>query len=80
MLTGLRATTAENASLLNNFEIVMTAMIALVLFKEAISPRLWLGDRVRDGGLFAPVFRECGKLAIFAGLAVYSSSRLSSWR
>lgn len=43
LLTGLRATTAENASLLNNFEIVMTAMIALVLFKEAISPRLWLG-------------------------------------
>ena len=43
LLTGLRATTAENASLLNNFEIVMTAMIAFVLFKEAIGPRLWWG-------------------------------------
>lgn len=43
LLTGLNATTAENASLLNNFEIVMTAIIALVVFKEAISPRLWLG-------------------------------------
>ena len=43
LLTGLSATTAENASLLNNFEIVMTAMIAFVLFKEAIGPRLWWG-------------------------------------
>ncbi len=37
------ATTAANASLLNNFEIVATAVIALVLFGEKIPPRLWLG-------------------------------------
>ncbi len=43
LLMGLSATTAENASLLNNFEIVATAMIALAVFKESISPRLWLG-------------------------------------
>lgn len=43
MLFGLARTTAANASLLNNFEIVATAVIALVVFKEAISPRLWLG-------------------------------------
>ena len=43
LLFGLTKTTAANASLLNNFEIVATAVIALVIFKEAISPRLWLG-------------------------------------
>ncbi len=43
LLLGLSETTAANASLLNNFEIVATAIIALVIFKEAISPRLWLG-------------------------------------
>ena len=43
LLTGLKTTTASNASLLNNFEIVATATIALLLFKEKISPRLWAG-------------------------------------
>lgn len=42
LMLGLKATTAANASLLNNFEIVATALIALVVFREAISPRLWL--------------------------------------
>ncbi len=43
LLFGLTMTTAANASLLNNFEIVATAIIALVIFKEAISTRLWFG-------------------------------------
>lgn len=43
LLVGLSATTAANASLLNNFEIVATAVIALAIFREAISPRLWAG-------------------------------------
>ena len=43
LLIGLRATTAANASLLNNFEIVATSIIALMVFKERISPRLWCG-------------------------------------
>lgn len=43
LLIGLSETTAANASLLNNFEIVATALIALFFFKERISPRLWLG-------------------------------------
>lgn len=43
LLVGLNATTAANASLLNNFEIVATAIIALFVFKEQISARLWVG-------------------------------------
>lgn len=43
LLFGLRLTTAANASLLNNFEIVATAIVALFAFREKIGLRLWLG-------------------------------------
>lgn len=43
LMIGLNATTAANASLLNNFEIVATAVVALAVFKEKISLRLWIG-------------------------------------
>jgi len=43
LMSGLKRTTAANTSLLNNFEIVATTLIALTLFKEKISRRLWLG-------------------------------------
>ena len=43
LLLGLSHTTAANASLLNNFEIVATALIALAVFGEKISARLWVG-------------------------------------
>lgn len=43
LLFGLNMTAAANVSLLNNFEIVATALIALAVFGEKISPRLWLG-------------------------------------
>ena len=42
LMIGLNNTTSANASLLNNFEIVATTVIALVIFKEAVSKRLWL--------------------------------------
>ena len=43
LLIGLTFTTASSAALLNNFEIVATAIIALAIFKEKISARLWMG-------------------------------------
>lgn len=42
LMFGLRSTTAANASLLNNFEIVATALIAMLLFKEKVGKRLWV--------------------------------------
>lgn len=42
LMIGLTSTTSANASLLNNFEIVATSLIALFIFKETISKRLWL--------------------------------------
>ena len=41
LMLGISRTTAANASLLNNFEIVATSLIALLIFKEKISRRLW---------------------------------------
>jgi drug/metabolite transporter (DMT)-like permease len=43
LMLGITMTGSANVSLLNNFEIVATAIIALMIFKESISPRLWLG-------------------------------------
>jgi drug/metabolite transporter (DMT)-like permease len=42
LMFGLKMTTAANASLLNNFEIVATSVIALFVFKETIGKRMWL--------------------------------------
>lgn len=41
LMHGLRYTTSANAALLNNFEIVATSLIALVIFHEKIDRRLW---------------------------------------
>lgn len=43
LMYGLKSTSAASASLLNNFEIVATALVALIVFKEKISARLWTG-------------------------------------
>lgn len=42
LMLGLERTSSANASLLNNFEIVATSLIALLLFRERIGGRLWL--------------------------------------
>ena len=42
LMHGLKITTSANATLLNNFEIVATSLIALVVFKEFVSKKLWM--------------------------------------
>lgn len=42
LMNGLDITSSANATLLNNFEIVATSIIALVIFKEVVSKRLWI--------------------------------------
>ena len=41
LMLGITMTSSANVSLLNNFEIVATSVIALMIFKEAISKKLW---------------------------------------
>ena len=42
LMLGLKQASAESAALLGNFEIVATSLIALVLFSEQISKKLWI--------------------------------------
>lgn len=42
LMAGILHTSSANVSLLNNFEIVATSVIALAVFKEVISRKLWL--------------------------------------
>lgn len=42
LMFGIKFSSAANVSLINNFEIVATSIIALVVFKEVISKKLWL--------------------------------------
>lgn len=42
LMSGIARANAANVSLLNNFEIVATSLIALLLFREVISRRMWL--------------------------------------
>ena len=41
LMFGLLDSVSSNASLLNNFEIVCTSLIALLVFKESVSKRMW---------------------------------------
>ena len=41
LMLGIARANSANVSLLNNFEIVATSIIALVVFKEVISKKLW---------------------------------------
>lgn len=42
LMLGIERTSAANVSLINNFEIVATSLIALLIFKEVVSRRLWI--------------------------------------
>ncbi len=42
LMLGIQRTTSANVSLLNNFEIVATSLIALLIFKEVVSKKLWI--------------------------------------
>ncbi|MDU5373521.1 DMT family transporter [Anaerococcus vaginalis] len=42
LMLGIKLGSASNASLLENFEIVATSLIALIIFKEKVSSRLWI--------------------------------------
>ncbi|MBQ5779469.1 MAG: EamA family transporter [Paludibacteraceae bacterium] len=46
LMLGLKYSPTSSASLLNNFEIVATTIIAIMFFGEIISKRLWLGHYV----------------------------------
>jgi drug/metabolite transporter (DMT)-like permease len=66
LMAGLAACAPETISLLNNFEIVATALIARAAFGESISPKLWAG--------IASMTTSCMLLSVEPGTGVSFSS------
>ena len=67
LMAGIARTSAANASLLNNFEIVATSLIALWIFKEPISRRLWLGIGLVTLSSFILSASDVAALSLSAG-------------
>ena len=67
LMAGLASTTSANASLLNNFEIVVTSLIALLVFGEAISRRLWLAIGLITLSSLILSFEDAASLSFSSG-------------
>ena len=67
LMAGLASTTSANASLLNNFEIVVTSLIALLVFGEAISRRLWLAIGLITLSSLILSFEDASSLSFSSG-------------
>ena len=67
LMAGLTAATPANVSLLNNFEIVATSLIALVIFREQISRRLWLSISLITLSSMILSFEDSSSLRFSAG-------------
>ena len=67
LMAGLSMSSAAHAALLNNFEIVATAVIALSLFGERISGRLWWGIGLVTVSCGILSFEDISSLTFSAG-------------
>ena len=67
LMAGLASTTSANASLLNNFEIVATSLIALLVFGETISRRLWLAIGLITLSSLILSFEDASSLSFSSG-------------
>ena len=67
LMVGIARTSAANASLLNNFEIVATSLIAFALFREPISRKLWLGIGLVTLASFILSAADVSSLSLSAG-------------
>lgn len=67
LMFGIKATNAANVSLINNFEIVATSIIALCIFKEVISRRLWIAIALVTAASVILTFEGSGSFEFNAG-------------
>ncbi len=67
LMFGLTYTTAANVSLLSNFEIVATSVIALLIFKEQISRRLWIAILLVTASSLILSFENVNSLSFSSG-------------
>lgn len=67
LMLGLRTTNSANASLLNNFEIVATSLIAFLVFREKLSGRLTLAIVLVTAASIALSFEGEGSFSFNTG-------------
>lgn len=67
LMFSISKTNSANVSLLNNFEIVATSVVALVIFKEVISKRLWLAICIVTVASVILTFEGTGSLTFDMG-------------
>lgn len=67
LMFGIRSSNAANVSLINNFEIVATSIIALVIFKELISKRLWIAIALVTAASVILTFEGAGSFEFNTG-------------
>jgi len=67
LMAGLSRTSAGNVSLLNNFEIVSTSIIAMLLFGEKVSKRLWAAISLVTFASILLSFDDINSLSFSAG-------------
>ncbi len=67
LMLGLTLTSSANAALLNNFEIVATALIAFMIFKEAIGRRMWLAITLITISSIVLTVKDMGSLSFTPG-------------
>ena len=67
LLFGLQSTTPATVSLLNNFEIAATALIAWLCFQEAVGKRLWLSILLITAACILLTVEDFSALSFSAG-------------
>ena len=67
LMFGLLDSASSNASLLNNFEIVCTSIIALIIFKEIVSKKMWIAILLITISSFILSFKDISSIKVSWG-------------
>lgn len=77
LMFGLLSTNASTASLLNNFEIVFTGIIAMIFFKEHIGKKMWIAITIILTSGFLLAFEDFTGFQVSIGALLVLAASLS---
>ena len=77
LMLGLMRTNASIASLLNNFEIIFTSLIAMIFFKEVIGKKMWVAIALICVAGLLLTFEDYRNLSISIGALLVLGASLS---
>ncbi|WP_246798139.1 DMT family transporter [Alkalibacter rhizosphaerae] len=67
LMLGLTSTSSGSVALLNNFEVVATSLVALVIFKEHLDGRMWIALSLITGASFLLSIENIGEFTFSMG-------------